>query len=115
MAGLTLVVAATVLLTSARGDPAAPLGSRARRGRQRGEAGGQAGGIGLGIDYGPRRRRAAAGARAIVGVQNRRGDVLDYIQIACARPTCTAGGCRGTGSRAGPAAGNPAAAIPTGR
>ncbi len=112
MAGLTLVVAASVLLTSAtsfvqprHSDPGpGEVDSAARRG-------GQAGGIGLGIDYDLPTLRCGRG-EAIVGVQIRRGDVLDYIQIACARPTCTAGGCQWTGSRAGPAAGNPAGGDP---
>jgi hypothetical protein len=107
-----MVAAASVLPASAatfvqprHSDPGpGEVDTAARRG-------GQAGGIGLGLDYDLPTLRCGAG-EAIVGAQIRRGDVLDYLQIACARPTCTPAGCQWAGSRAGPAAGNPSGGDP---
>lgn len=69
--------------------------------------GGQAGGIGFGLHYRFAALRCGS-TEAIVGAQIRRGDVLDYVQIACARPTCSGADCRWewTSMRWGPGAGN---------
>jgi hypothetical protein len=69
-------------------------------------AGGQAGGRGLGYQYEFPLLRCGQG-EAIVGARIRRGDVLDQLQIACARPTCSGGGCRWQGLQWGARAGNP--------
>lgn len=68
--------------------------------------GGQAGGIGSGVGYTLPTLRCPRG-EAIVGARIRRGDVLDWLQIACAQPNCANGECRWTQRSWGPAAGNP--------
>jgi len=55
--------------------------------------GGQAGGQRWGSGYAFRTLRCGNN-EAIVGVRIRRGDVLDYIQVACATPVCTASTCQ---------------------
>jgi hypothetical protein len=73
--------------------------------------GGQAGGIRIGRNYRLADLRCGAG-EAIVGARIRRGDVLDYIQIACARPTCSNRGCSWSSSYWGASAGNRAGGDP---
>jgi hypothetical protein len=70
---------------------------------------GQAGGSGFGFNYRFAALRCGSN-EAIVGAQIRRGDVLDYVQIACARPTCSGADCHWerASMRWGPGAGNPA-------
>jgi len=68
--------------------------------------GGQAGGSGSGVNYSLPTLRCARG-EAIVGVRIRRGDVLDWIQIACGQPACANGECRWPQPAWGASAGNP--------
>ncbi len=107
LAGLLALVTAWVHPTAAA-TFVQPLHSDPGRGEvdTADRQGGQAGGTGVGIAYELPTLRCAAG-EAIVGVQIRRGDVLDSLQIACARPACTAAGCQWTTRRWGPQAGNP--------
>ena len=69
--------------------------------------GGQAGGIQMGSNYRLMELRCGTG-EAIVGAQIRRGDVLDFMQVACARPNCGNRGCRWEAQRWGPGAGGQA-------
>ncbi|HLZ68054.1 MAG TPA: hypothetical protein VKQ29_17655 [Aliidongia sp.] len=57
------------------------------------QANGQAGGRALGRHYQLETLRCPPNA-AIVGMQISRGDVLDYLQIACAVPQCTGSTCQ---------------------
>jgi hypothetical protein len=66
----------------------------------------QAGGKSLGYNYQLTDLRCSAG-EAIVGVNIRRGDALDFMQIACAKPVCTNGSCQWSSSHWGASAGNP--------
>jgi hypothetical protein len=68
------------------------------------DRGGQIGGSKLGRSYRLIDLRCAAG-EAIVGLRTRRGSVLDYIQIECARPVCDSAGCQWRTSFPGRAAG----------
>lgn len=72
---------------------------------------GQAGGRRWGSGYAFRTLRCGAG-EAIVGARIRRGDVLDFIQVACATPVCSGGSCQWNGFYWGPWAGNPAGGDP---
>jgi len=67
---------------------------------------GQAGGKGLGRNYDLDALRCGA-QEMIVGVRLRRGHVLDYLQIACAQPSCEGSDCQWETARWGMAAGNP--------
>ena len=69
------------------------------------DRGGQIGGIKLGRGYRLIDLRCAPG-EAIVGLRTRRGSVLDYVQIDCARPVCDSRGCQWSSSYSGPSAGN---------
>ena len=69
------------------------------------DRGGQIGGIKLGRGYKLIDLRCGAG-EAIVGLRTRRGSVLDYIQIDCARPVCDGRGCQWSSSLPGRSAGN---------
>lgn len=69
------------------------------------DRGGQIGGFKLGRDYQLIDLRCGLG-EAIVGLQTRRGSVLDYVQIRCAKPICDGRGCQWKTSYAGPSAGN---------
>jgi hypothetical protein len=66
--------------------------------------GGQAGGLQVGQGYRLGELRCGAG-EVIAGAQVRRGDVLDFLQIACARPNCDSRGCQWQSHRWGPSAG----------
>jgi hypothetical protein len=57
--------------------------------------GGQAGGKQIGRGYKLMELRCASG-EVIAGARIRRGAVLDYLQIACARPRCDGRGCQWT-------------------
>ncbi len=72
---------------------------------------GQIGGRRWGSGYAFRTLRCGNG-EAIVGARIRRGDVLDYIQVACATPVCAGGTCQWNGFYWGPWAGNPAGGDP---
>jgi hypothetical protein len=67
--------------------------------------GGQAGGRD-GFRYQLTDLRCGAG-QAIVGANLRRGDALDYLQLACATPVCNGGTCQWSAAQWGPSAGNP--------
>jgi hypothetical protein len=74
-------------------------------------AGGQAGGMRMGRSYRLAELRCGP-AEAIVGARIRRGDVLDFIQVACARPACDNRGCRWEAERWAASAGNPSGGDP---
>ncbi len=79
-----------------------PMASTPRAGEvDTADRGGQAGGKSLGINYQLSALRCGAG-QAIVGANLRRGDVLDFLQVACATPVCNGGelpvGCGAMGS-----------------
>ncbi|MGB7951368.1 MAG: hypothetical protein WCH75_27100 [Candidatus Binatia bacterium] len=69
------------------------------------DQGGQIGGLHLGRGYELINLRCAAG-EAIVGLETRRGSVLDYVRINCARPVCDNRGCQWSSQHSGAAAGN---------
>jgi hypothetical protein len=76
-----------------RGGLSTPMWSKPGPGeRDTAADGGQAGGQKLGRGYELETLRCPSG-QAIVGAQVRRGDVLDYVQIACAVPRCDMSGC----------------------
>jgi hypothetical protein len=60
--------------------------------RDTADGGGQAGGQKLGRGYQLQTLRCASG-QVLAGAQIRRGDVLDFVRIACAVPYCNASGC----------------------
>lgn len=68
--------------------------------------GGQAGGTQIGRGYRLIDLRCAPGD-VLAGVRIRRGSVLDYLEIACARPSCDAYGCSWSSYSWGMSAGNP--------
>jgi hypothetical protein len=102
----------TPLIPAARSQMVQHLESTPRPGEVDTAAarGGQAGGSGLtyGANWQLTALRCSAG-QAIVGVTIRRGDALDYMQIACATPVCGNGGCQWATSSLnwGASAGNP--------
>lgn len=73
--------------------PTTPMQTQPRQNETDSAAtGGQAGGMGKGIEYAFAELRCQP-QEAIVGLNIRRGDVLDFVQIACAVPNCTDRGC----------------------
>lgn len=85
-----------------------PMASGVRAGEfDTANRGGQIGGTQIGMRYTLPVLRCPAG-QVIVGARIRRGDVLDYVQIACAAPVCNAGACQWSNEIWGAAAGNAA-------
>jgi hypothetical protein len=73
--------------------------------------GGQIGGRLMGFGYKLLAMRCVSG-QVIVGANIRRGDVLDYLQIVCAVPSCQNGSCSWSSPQLGMSAGNPAGGDP---
>jgi hypothetical protein len=73
--------------------------------------GGQAGGKQIGRGYRLIDLRCAPG-EVIAGARIRRGSVLDYLEIACARPSCDVYGCGWTSYWWGMSAGDPGGGEP---
>jgi hypothetical protein len=69
--------------------------------------GGQIGGRLMGFGYKLLAMRCVTG-QVIVGASIRKGDVLDYLQITCATPSCANGSCTWSSPQPGMSAGNPA-------
>jgi hypothetical protein len=101
--GLTFIV----LLLTANHSSAQTMQSPRRQGEidTTDQPGGQAGGRRQGLQYSFATLRCPDG-EAIVGVRIRRGDVLDFMRIACARPDCGDRGCQWTSSYWAMSAGN---------
>jgi hypothetical protein len=77
-----------------QGKLSTPMWSKPGPGeRDTADGGGQAGGQKLGRGYQLQTLRCASG-QVLAGAQIRRGDVLDFVRIACAVPYCDASGCR---------------------
>jgi hypothetical protein len=104
----SMLALACLIPLVAHAQPGVPMQSRPGPGEvdTADRRGGQAGGIGAGVGYTLPTLRCPRGA-AIVGARIRRGDVLDWIQIACAQPNCANGACQWAQRDWGPAAGNP--------
>jgi hypothetical protein len=68
--------------------------------------GGQIGGRLMGFGYKLLAMRCVTG-QVIVGANIRKGDVLDYLQITCATPSCANGSCTWSSPQPGMSAGNP--------
>ena len=84
-----------------------PMASTPRAGEvDTADRSGQAGGKSLGINYQLSALRCGTG-QAIVGANLRRGDVLDFLQVACATPVCNGGNCQWSAAQWGPSGGNP--------
>jgi hypothetical protein len=88
-------------------DTGDPDSFRGLAGVQAGQAGGEQWGSGYAF-----RTLRCGNDEAIVGARIRRGDVLDFIQVACATPVCTGGACQWNQFYWGPWAGNPAGGDP---
>ena len=69
------------------------------------EPGGKAGGDTPGRNASSRELRCGDG-ESIVGLRVRRGEVLDGVQVACAKTSCSAGSCVWSAFQWGPNAGN---------
>lgn len=105
---VSLLISVVVVLTAnpSSGDIVRQYESRPRPNEVDTAArGGQVGGVKLGRDYRLMDLRCGVG-EAIVGLRTRRGSVLDYVQINCARPVCDGRGCQWSSSYWGAAAGN---------
>jgi hypothetical protein len=99
-----VLIACFLHVASARAQP--NLVSRHRPGEfDTADRNGQAGGKQWGAGYGCRTLRCGNG-EAIVGARIRRGDVLDFLQVACAAVVCTGNTCQWSQYYWGPWAGN---------